>query len=372
MKKHIAVCCILATIGTLLSSCRHKEKQESEGPRPVDVAEVVTDSVVLHRTYPGYLSAEGKAAVVGQVNGRLMKKHFSGGEYVRKGQTLFSIDATLYRDAVARAEASLASAVSARDYAKSHYAAVKKALEADAVSKMEVLNAESALQQAESEIKDCRAALSTARTNLGYCTVTAPISGYISDSEIKEGNFISGAAAPVTLATIYDNSSLSAVFEIEDSQYESMTGDIGGKDARLYKAIPLTFRDPLPHSYTADLSYEAPNINRATGTIVLKGKVENVDNELKDGMYVTISLPYGENPRAVLVRDASIGTDQRGRYVYLVNDSNRIVYNPVETGEIYRDSLRLVTKGLKPGDRYVTKALLTVRVGEEIRPVLQK
>lgn len=356
-----------------LLSCGHKDKKNApDESRPVDVAEATVDSVVLHKTYPGYLSAESQATVVAQVSGRLLSRNFEPGSFVRKGQVLFSIDPTLYRDQVSRAEAALNSAVSARDYAASHYAAVKKALEADAVSKMEVLNAESALQQAESDIKTCRAALSTARTNLGYCTVTAPISGYISDAEVKPGNYLDGAAQPVSLATIFDNSELSAVFEIEDSQYESMTGDMSGRDAPLYRSIPLNFRDSLPHSYTADLIYEAPSVNRSTGTVVLKGKVRNIDNELKDGMYVTVSLPYGENPRAVLIKDASIGTDQLGKYIYLVNDSNRVVYTPIEAGEIFRDSLRVVEKGVKAGDRYVSKALLTVRDGETVTPVLKK
>lgn len=224
MKTHISALTAALAVVSLLS-CGHKEKATTQEESPsVDVAEAFTDSVVLHKTYPGYLSAESQATVVAQVSGRLLSRSFQPGAYVRKGQTLFSIDPTLYRDEVSRAEAALTSAISARDYAASHYAAVKKALEADAVSKMEVLNAESALQQAESDIKTCRAALSTARTNLGYCTVTAPISGYISDSEVKPGNYVNGAAQPVSLATIYDNSTLSAIFEIEGRQQPHRAG----------------------------------------------------------------------------------------------------------------------------------------------------
>lgn len=89
-------------------------------------------------------------------------------------------------------------------------------------------------------------------------------------------------------------------------------------------------------------------------------------------MYVSIDLPYGTEPKAILIRDAAIGTDQLGKYVYLVNDSNKIVYTPIEIGQLYQDTLRIVTKGLTPNDRYVTKALLTVRNGQTIKPVLKK
>ena len=84
------------------------------------------------------------------------------------------------------------------------------------------------------------------------------------------------------------------------------------------------------------------------------------------------SIPYGVDPKAVLVKDASIGTDQLGKYVYVVNDSNKVVYTPIKVGELYRDSLRIVESGLSKGDRYVAKALLTVRNGETVTPKLIK
>lgn len=355
-----------------LTSCKHKEKQEINTIPSIDVAEAVIDSVVLYKTYPGYLASDNSADVMALVDGLVLTQNFSGGQVVNKGDVLFTIDPTLYKDAVDRAEAQLASAISTRDYAQSHYAAVKKALEADAVSKMEVLNAESAYEQAEADIKNCRAALHTAQTNLGYCSVRAPLSGYISDAYIGGGSYVNGSGSPVKMARIFENKVFKAVFEIEDSQFESMVGRDGGIGNKLYRSVPLHFRDPLLYGYEADLVYEAPSVVQNTGTIQLKGMVKNKNGELKDGMYLTISLPYGENPQAILVKDASIGTDQLGKYLYTVNDSNKVVYTPIEVGDVYKDSLRLVTKGIKPGTRYVTKALLTVRPGEEIKPNLTK
>lgn len=370
--KFLRTISLVAVCVCIFGGCHKKDKSETEdGPSRIDVAEAFTDSVVLYKTYPGYLAANNSAKVVGQVDGLLLKQHYVDGSYVKKGQVLFTIDPTLYKDAVARAEASLASAVSSRDYAKSHYEAVEKAFKAEAVSKMEVLSAKSSLDQAEANIRDCQAALHTARTNLGYCTVVAPLSGYITESAISTGNYVNGAGSPAELATIYDNSSFSAVFEIEDAQYEKMVGRDGGMGNKLYRDIPLAFREKLVHDYSADLMYEAPSVSTSTGTILLKGNVINIDNELKDGMYVTISLPYGEEPDAVLIKDASIGTDQLGKYVYLVNDSNKVVYTPIEVGDVYQDSLRIVNKGLKSGDKYVTKALLTVRPGETINPIVK-
>lgn len=369
MKNRYAAPLLTLGLASLLCSCHKKEESQGFGIPDIDVAEAFTDSVVLYKTYPGFLESGSNAKVVCQVNGRLLAKHYESGTPVKKGQLLFTIDPTIYADAAAQAEGNYQSAVSACDYAKSHYEAVKKAAESDAVSKMEVLSAESSWEQAKAQVRTTAAALNTARTRLGYCRITAPIDGIISDGTIGDGNYITGEGSPFVMATIYENSKLNAVFEIEDAQYERMVGRTSGINDPIYRHMPLTFRDSLIHEYYADLVYEAPDVNKSTGTILLKGKVENVGKELKNGMYVTVSLPYGRNPRAVLIKDASIGTDQLGRYVYLVNDSNRVVYTPIEVGGLYRDSLRIVNKGIAPGDRYVSKALLTVRNGEHINPV---
>lgn len=355
-----------------LPACKGKKDDESQKPRDIDVAEVYVDSVVLHKTYPGYLSSDNSYDVICRANGVILTQNYTGGSYVKKGQVLFTLDASTYRDAVQQAEAQLASAISSRDYAKSHYEAVKRALQAEAVSKMEVLNAESAYHQAEASIKSAQAALHTARTNLSYCTVTAPVSGYISDAVQGANTYVNGADTPFILAKVYENINFTVEFQIEDLQYEQMALKSQVFNSDLYRAMPLHFRDSLMNRYTADLSYTAPSVDKSTGTITLKGKVKNIDNELKDGMYVSVSLPYGFDPQGMLIKEAAISTDQLGKYIYVVNDSNKVVYTPIEVGEVYRDSLRLVTKGVKPGDRYVTKALLSVRNGEIVNPILKK
>lgn len=356
----------------LLGSACHKEKKpEASEARPVAVAEAFSDSVVLYNTFPGYLKAEYYAEVVGLVNARILTKNYESGQHVTKGQLLFTLDPTLYEDAVTRAEATLKSNESNLAYAKSHYEAVMKALADNAVSKMEVLQAESDFEQAQASVNDSKAALHTAKVNLGYCTVTAPISGFITSNALSAGNYITGADSPVKLAEIYDNTHLYAAFEVESSRYEAMTAGEEKIDNVLYKGIPIEFNEKLNNKYTADLTYVAPNVDRSTGTIYLEGKITNIDNELKPGMYVTISLPYGENPRAVLVNDASIASDQIGKYMYVVNDSNIVVKKRIEAGELFRDSLRVINKGIEPGDKYISKALLTVRAGEKVTPVLE-
>lgn len=352
-------------------SCSRKSESAGMEVPVIDVAEAVTDSVTIHKTYPGYLTATKSVDVIGRVNGTILSQNYSDGQMVKKGMVLFRIDDVQYRHKLSEARASLATAQSAYDYNKKHYGAVSKAFEGDAVSQMDLIQAESDYRQSEASVKNAEAQLATASTFESYCTVTAPISGHITTATYNPGAYISGEAAPVVLATIYQDDVLDAVFSIDDGQYVDMLRSSPEEKAGL-KMIPLKFSEPMPHSYTADLYYMSPAIDRSTGTMTLQAELKNVYGELKPGMFVSISLPVGFDREAVLIKDASIATDQLGKYVYVVNDSSKVVYTPIHTGELVNDSMRIVTSGLRPGDRYVTKALLKVRNGMKVKPQLTR
>ncbi|MCM1138511.1 MAG: efflux RND transporter periplasmic adaptor subunit [Muribaculum sp.] len=372
MRNSVILKAVVSISALALVACGGKKKTgASEGLETVDVTLPVVDSVLLTNTYPGYLTANKAVDVVGRVNGQLMSQNYKNGDMVKAGATLFTIESTSYRDAVRQAEAELATAKSTRDYAASHYEAVKKALESDAVSKMEVIQAESNLKQAEASIKNAEAALATARKNLSYCTVVAPYTGEVSQSKYDVGSYIGGEAQPIVLAQIFDNSVMYANFAIDDEQYAELYKAMEDENLDLSN-VPVEFEDTMSHRYTGKLSYIAPSINQSTGTMTVKCSIQNPYNELKAGMFVKIKLPYSSKSNAILVKDSSIGSDQLGKYLYIVNDSNKIVYTPITVGDIYKDSMRIVTSGITDKSRYVTKALLKVRDGMPVKPRMTK
>ena len=370
MKKTYGLSVMGLALATIFSGCHGGDKKtDTERAMTVDVAMPVVDSVVLHKTYPGYLAANQAVQLVARVDGYLMSHPFEGGSFVKKGTILFTIEDKSYRDAVAKAEAELADAKSTYQYASSQYEAMKEAYESDAVSQMEVLQAKNSMETAAADIKSAEASLRTARTTLGYCTVTAPCDGHVTCGAFDLGTYLAGSGSPVTLGTIYDDAVMVAVFSIEDSRYFDLVKNFKDSAEDVdYEKMPIEFSEELPHKYTGDLSYMAPSIDKSTGTMLLKARIENPYNELKAGMYATVSLPYGFEPNAILIKDASIGTDQLGKYIYTVNDSNKVVYTPIEVGETVNDTLRIVTKGITADTKYVTKALLKVRDGQTVDP----
>lgn len=366
-----AIAIITAMTATGCHNSKSTDNDASQAP-VIDVAEATQKSVVLYKQYPGKLHARSTVDLVARVSGYLRSQNYNDGDLVEKGAVLFTIEDTQYRDAVTQAASSLKSAEAELQYNTAHYDAVKKAAEADAASRMEVEQARSAMESSQQAVNTARAALSTAQSNLGYCTVRAPFKGHVNASTYSVGNYLAGEGSPVKLATIYDDSQVRADFFIDDASYIDMLHKTGREIVTDRDHMPVTFSDELPHSYTGRLTYIAPDIDPTTGTLELRAEIDNPYDELREGMYANIRLPYAADSAAVLVKDASISTDQRGKFLYVVNDSDKVIYTPVEVGDVVDDSLRVITSGLQPGERYVTVGLLKVRPHMTVKPRLVK
>lgn len=361
---------LITVVVATAASCSHKTEKTGAYPEEtISVALPVVDSIVVGKNYPGYLAADRAIQIVGRVNGYLTSKNYTSGDFVKKGQLLFTIEDTQYADRVRQAQSDLETAIANNTYATNRYKAMKKALESDAVSQMDVVQAESNMNQSIASVESAKAALRTARTMLGYCRVTSPVDGHISTSTLNVGDYVAGEASPVNLAKVFDDSFVYALISVDEAQYIKMKDDAASPVPSVdYNHIPVVFTDSLPHRYTGSLDYVAPSVDTSTGTVKLNIKIENPYGELKDGMYVVVNFPDYADPHAILVKDASIATDQRGKYLYTLNDSNKVQYTSIQPGELVNDTMRVVLSGLNPGQRYVTKALLKVRDGMTVVP----
>ena len=246
---------------------------------------------------------------------------------------------------------------------------MKEAVKSDAVSQIQVLQAESSVAEGVAAVSNAEAALSTARTNLGYCYVRAPFDGTISKSTVDVGSYVGGSLQPVTLATIYKDDQMYAYFNVADNQWLEMSMNNQQPTKELPKKIMVQLGKEGTESYPATLDYLSPNVDLNTGTLMVRANFDNPQGVLKSGLYVSITLPYGEADHAILVKEASIGTDQLGKFLYAVNDSDIVHYRHIEIGQLINDTLRQVLGGLSPQERYVTEALMKVRDGMKIKPI---
>ena len=371
MKKKIN---IIALSGLLLiTGCGKKESSTSMELLPVEVAKPWVENVTLTRDYPGYLSGETSVDIVGRVNGTLLSKLYPSGARVKKGQTLFVVDPTLYQNAVKQAKANLKMAKANLNYAKNNYERMKEAIKTDAVSRIQLVQAETNVQSCEAEVSNAEAKLKTAEVNLNYCYIKSPIDGIADLAEYSDGAYISGEGNPVKLTTIYQDAQLYSYFDISDNQYLAFEL-LRAADTKIPKAdhsVTLRVGTDGSKTWQGKLNYLSPSFSLSTGTMRLRAELDNPDGVLKPGLYVSVTLPYAFAEKAVLVDNASIGTDQLGKYLYVVNDSNVVSSRHIEVGQLVDDNMRIVTAGLSPDERYVTKALMKVRQGMKIMPVMK-
>ena len=360
---------LFAGVGFVLFSCTSKKTEQRMSVPEISVAYPIVKPVVLHKTYPGYLSSVNTVDLMARVNGYLQSTPFTAGSLVKKGQLLFVIEPTLYEDAVKRAEAGLKNAQASLDYAENNYVRMKEASRSDAISEIDLIKSATQLISAKSNVKDAEAQLETAKTNLGYCYVRAPFDGTISKSTVDVGSYVGGSLQPVTLATIYKDDQMYAYFNVADNQWLEMSMNNQQPTKDLPKKIMVQLGKEGTESYPATLDYLSPNVDLNTGTLMVRANFDNPQGVLKSGLYVSITLPYGEADHAILVKEASIGTDQLGKFLYAVNDSDIVHYRHIEIGQLINDTLRQVLGGLSPQERYVTEALMKVRDGMKIKPI---
>ena len=368
MKKLMYIFLVLS----VLTGCKEKKDAGAMKGMPtlaISVAKPIVKDITLTKDYPGYLTTEKTVNLVARVNGTLQSVSYAPGGWVKKGQLLFVIEPTLYNDKVAQAEAELKTAQAQLEYARNNYSRMKEAVKSDAVSQIQVLQSESSVTEGVAAVSNAEAALSTARTNLGYCYVRAPFDGTISKSTVDIGSYVGGSLQPVTLATIYKDDQMYAYFNVADNQWLEMSMNNQQPTKDLPKKIMVQLGKEGTESYPATLDYLSPNVDLNTGTLMVRANFDNPQGVLKSGLYVSITLPYGEADHAILVKEASIGTDQLGKFLYAVNDSDIVHYRHIEIGQLINDTLRQVLGGLSPQERYVTEALMKVRDGMKIKPI---
>ena len=364
--KKIAFAVVLLAI----TAC-HKENRTSENmvSLPVEVATPIEKDIRLTREYPGYLDADATISIVGRVNGTIVKRNFTEGGRVKKGDLLFVIEPTLYENSVTQAQAALQTAKAELEYARSNYERMKVAINSNAVSQIELLQAKSRVESGEAAVDNAVAALSSARTKLGYCYVKAPENGVVGLRNYSVGAYVSGEMNPVELCKLYKDDIMYAYFDISDVQWlKKIERGVNSIDQ---SSVTFTMGGGKQFTWDAKIDYLAPDVNLSTGTLRVRAELDNSNGFLKPGSYINVVLPYDDIKDALLINDASIGTDQLGKFIYVVTPANRVEYRRIETGEVVDDTLRLVTGGLAPNERYVTKALLKVRNGMPVTPVME-
>ncbi|MCX4145040.1 MULTISPECIES: efflux RND transporter periplasmic adaptor subunit [Paraburkholderia] len=331
----------------------------------VDVAAVISQSITDYQTYSGRIEAINYVQIRPLVSGTIVAVHFRDGATVNKGDLLFTIDPRPYQAEVDRAAAQLASAEARNGYASTDWARAQRLLTDNAIAKRDYDEAQNADREALSAVKAARAALETARINLGYTSVTAPVSGRVSRAELTVGNVVSiGANAPV-MTTLVSMSPIYASFDVDEQTYLRFLSH----DTKTTVPVRIGLANETGFSRQGVIDSVDNRLDTSSGTIRVRARFDNADGVLVPGLYARVRVGGGAPHQAVLVSDAAIQTDQEKKFVLLVDKENKVQYREVKLGEQH-EGLRAISDGLQPGDRIVVNGMQRVRPNDAVKPNL--
>ena len=384
MQHLVAAGCLLA--GLFLSGCRDKAAPPAAGPAEVAVVTVGTERVVLTTELPGRINPYLMAGITPQVSGLLQKRLFQEGALVREGDILYQIDPAPYQVALDQATAALALSESEIALAEANIPAIRSRAERlkglaaiRAVGAQDADDAQAALRQAEANlavrktaVAVNRAAVESARINLSYTPIKAPISGRIGKSNITVGAMVT-AYQPTPLAVVQQLDPIyvdvtQASAELIGLRRRLEGGDLKRSGSGLGR-VKLLLEDGTPYEKTGSLQFRDVTVDPTTGSVTLRLVFPNPGQILLPGMFVRAVVEEGVRENAVLVPQQGVSRDTKGNPVAMVVDAGgKVEQRALELDRALGDRW-LVTRGLQPGDRLIVEGMQKVRPGAEVRAV---
>ena len=380
--KHFAALALAALLAGCNPSGGHEKggKGGHGGPGggmpPAEVAVVAVEPKALPVSfeYVGQTAASREVEVRARVTGILQSRNFREGGPVKKGQSLYSIDAAPFQAALARAEADVAAAEAREQQSRRNAARLKPLLAEKAVSQKEHDDAVSGEAISSADLKAAQARLAEARLNLGYTKVEAPASGVASRSLRSEGTLVSGP--DVLLTTVMQVDPIWVNFGIPDNDQARLQKEAGAGRLALPKngkfEVSLRLADGSLHPLTGKLNFSDVRIAPGTGTREARAEIPNPDGGLQPGQFVRVILKGATIPEAVAVpQRAVLESPQGGKFVYVVDEKGTAQPRPVEAGEWSGDAW-VITSGLKAGDKVIVDGVMKLGPGAPVKIAEQK
>ena len=365
-----------ALMAAALYGCSSRSEAQAPPAPSVTVAVPLVQAVQDWDEFTGRFEATQSVEVRARVGGYISGVHFRDGDYVRRGQLLFTLDPRPAQAALASARAQLSQAQAQLTLAQSQLERAETLLESQAVSQAEVDTRRGALQTAEAAIAAANANVRARQLELEFTRVTAPISGRVSDRRVDAGNLVAGgSSAADILTTVVSSAPIHFVFDGSEAvllKYQ--------RQARQGAApIQVRLQDETGFSRSGTLDFTDNAVDTSSGVIRLRAVIPNADGFLKPGMFGQARLAGAGTYDAMLVPDAAIATDQARRIVYVVAADGSVAPKPVQLGPLV-DGLRVIRGGLERTDRVIINGVQRIQApgmkvqarNGQIRPVARE
>ena len=368
---------LLAAVCLLMAGCGKSDAPPPAAaakppPAQVGVVTVTSGDVGLVTELPGRLEASRVAQVRARATGILQKRLFREGSDVKAGQPLFTIDSAPYAAAAASAKAGQARAEANLALATGLAERYKPLVEANAVSKQEYANAVAAQKQAAADVAVGKANVQTASINLGYASVTAPISGRIGRSLVTEGALV-GQGDATQLAVIQQINPMYVNFTQSASDVMKLrTAMASGQFKRASGAdganVRIVLEDGTEYTQPGRLLFSDLTVDATSGQITLRAEVPNPDGQLLPGLYVRVRLEQAQAANAITLPQQAVTRTTQGDTVMVVSSDGKVTPRPVKIGSA-KGTQWVVLDGLKTGEQVMVDGFQKLQPGATVTPV---
>jgi RND family efflux transporter MFP subunit len=370
---------LIATIALPLLAACGKQQDQAQGPGagqmpppPVTVATPLVKDIIEWDDFSGRFEAVDKVDVRARVGGYLKSTHFKEGDFVKKGDLLFTIDQRPYQAALRQAEAAVANTQARLEFTTSEVGRAKNLRERGNVPERILEQRIQEQRQAAADLSSAKGALDQAKLNMEFSEVRAPIGGRISSNFVTEGNLITGGTADSTLlTTIVSLSPIHFVFDIDEQAYikYSRLARIGDRPSGRDNANPVfvSLADEANFRHRGRMDFVDNRIDNNTGTMRGRAIFDNEDKFLTPGQFGRIRVLGSGKYQAVLIPDSAIATDQSRKLVLTVGENNIVKSVPVTPGPLV-DGLRIIRQGLTGSEKIVINGLQRAQDGAPVTP----
>lgn len=364
MKSTISFATSLTVLAFFLNACGNKNNANQAGPQekivPVTTSVVGSEIVTAIRNFPATVVALNETELRAEVSGYITNIYVSDGATVSKGQRLYEIDRTRYVAEVEQAKANL-------NIAESNYERVKKDVERyktlqakDAIAKQTVDYAETDLNNQQAQVQGARAALSTATTNLNRSVITAPFSGTVGISMVRNGALVS--AGTTLLNTISSTNPIAVEFQINEKEIDRIV-DLQKNKAT--NAIKVTLPNGTSYDEPGFISTMDRAVDRNTGTLKVRATFNNNQQKLRVGMNLLLNISTLSDAEELIIPYKAV-VEQLGVYnVYTISDSSTAVFKEVKLGNKFEDKV-VITSGLNAGDVVIVDGANSIVEGGKV------
>jgi multidrug efflux system membrane fusion protein len=368
-------CVALLLAGVALLGLAACAQVASSTPTPtlpeITVAPSLAREVTEWDEFTGRLEPVQSVAIRPRVSGLITKVSFEEGSLVRQGQSLFQIDGRPFQAQVDRLRAELAQATVARDRAAAETRRGDRLSSENAMTQEERERRAGAAAEAVAHVEAVAAMLRAAELELSFTNVLSPIDGRVGRALVTRGNLVSGGQGDATLlTTVVSVDPIYAAFDADEQTFlrygdrvRQKAGAAGANAGRLRIGMALADEPAFPHE--GELQFLDNQLDPSTGTIRGRAVFHNPDHRLTPGLFVRLRLPGTAKYQGVLVEDRAVGTDLDRRFVLVVGGDKKVESRTVTLGPLV-DGLRVVRKGIAPGELVVINGLQRVRPGMQV------